>query len=344
MADKVFVGKDVIHIDIFKRNDERTIYNMVYRDGKGGVNMVKRFAVIGITRDKKNDLTRGKSGSKVLYFTANPNGEAEVLRVLLYPRPRLKKRSFDFDFSELNIKGRTAKGNILSRFPVQKITKKEEGISTLGGLDYWFDEEVQRLNTHEKGKYLGNFKNDKILTLMRSGSYRLYSPDVQTHFEDDLIHIEKFVPDKVITIVYYHGEKELFYVKRFQAEDSDRNVDFIDAESGSKLLHVTTHQHPQIEVVFNTKKLKKPLDNEPIDATEFIAVKGYKAKGKRVSDKPIKEIKLIEPEADEDQQEDEAFDEAGPSASGKEEPSSDDEHSSDDKKDDGTQQMEFSFD
>ncbi|MCF8302505.1 MAG: DNA gyrase/topoisomerase IV subunit A [Bacteroidales bacterium] len=336
VTDKVFVGKDVIHIDIFKRNDERTIYNMVYRDGKGGHNLAKRFAVLGITRDKEYDLTRGNSGSKILYFSANPNGEAEIIKILLYPRPRLKKRTFDFDFSELAIKGRTAKGNILSRYPIQKITKKEEGISTLGGLDYWFDEEVQRLNTDEKGKYLGNFKNDKLFTLMKSGSYKLYTPDVQTHFEDDLIHIEKFDPEKVITAVYYHGEKEFYYVKRFQVEETDKRVDFIDAETGSKLVHVTMAQNPWLEVAFDNKKLKKPLDNEEIDATEFIGIKSYKAKGKRLTDKPVKEIKLLIPVREEEKQ-------SAPSSEEESTEKTNTTDSSDDDHDDGTQQMEFKF-
>jgi len=214
--DKVYVGKNIIHINIFNKNDERTIYNMIYRDGIAGRNYVKRFAVKGITRDKEYVLTAGNEKSKVLYFTANPNGEAEIITYYLHPRPRLKKLSFDFNFSDIAIKGRGAKGNVLSRYAIRKIKKKEEGISTLGGQEIYLDESIMRLNTDEHGKRLGSFKgNEKIIAFTKKGEIHFHGYDLATHFNEEAFLIEKFNEKKVYSLVYYNGVKKNYYVKRF---------------------------------------------------------------------------------------------------------------------------------
>ncbi len=296
VSEKFFVGKNIIHIDVFKRNDERTIYNMIYRDGRGGKVYVKRFAVKGVTRDKDYDLTKGTEGSKVLYFTSNPNGEAEVVRVSLKPRPRLKKTSFDFDFSELAIKGRNSQGNTLTKYTVRKIVKKEEGVSTLGAIDIWFDESVKRLNTEERGKHLGAFKgDDKVLTIMQSGEYRLTGFDLSTHFDEDLIHIEKYDPDKIMTAVYRDGKTGYVYLKRFQIEETDKKTPFLNDHPQSQLVTFSLDYRPVLEVTFDAKKNEKEIDSETIPAEDFIAVKGIRAKGKRITTFAIKNTQWLEP-------------------------------------------------
>ncbi len=296
VAPKVFVGEDIIHVGVFKKNDDRTIYNMVYRDGKHGNYYVKRFAVKSITRDKEYDLTQGTPGSKVIYFSANPNGEAEIIKVKLRPRPKLKKLSFDFDFSTLAIKGRTSRGNTLTKNPVRSITKREEGVSTLAAREIWYDETVRRLNSNERGTYLGAFKgNDKILTILSTGEFKLTGYDLSTHFDDEMIHIEKFDPKKIITAVYLDGEQKKYYLKRFQiAEDTaiNRRYQFIPDSKGSKLILFSTDYLPRIEM----ELIKKDGNEiEVILAADFIGVKSYKAKGKRLSNKEIKKVKLLEP-------------------------------------------------
>ncbi|NTW25230.1 MAG: DNA gyrase/topoisomerase IV subunit A, partial [Lentimicrobium sp.] len=239
VTEKVFVGEQVIHIDVFRKNDERTTYNLVYQDGKAGGVYIKRFAVVGVTRDKEYSLTKGTKGSKVLYFTANPNGEAEIIRVLLKPRPKLKKPVFDFNFGELAIKGRNSQGNILTKYAVKKISQAEAGVSTLGARDIWFDDSIRRLNTEGRGRLLGAFSaDDKILTLMQSGQYRLYNFDISNHFDEDLLIIEKFNEKKPVSVVYYNAEKEFYYLKRFQVEQTDKKTDFIGEETASKLIQV----------------------------------------------------------------------------------------------------------
>ncbi len=299
VASKVFIGNDVIHIDVFKKNDDRTIYNMVYRDGRKGSVMVKRFAVLGVTRDKDYDLTKGTDHSKVMYFSANPNGEAEVLKVYLRPKPRLKKLSFDYDFSELTIKGRTSKGNTLTKHSVKQIVKREDGVSTLGARDIWYDDTVRRLNSEERGNYLGAFKGeDKILVINESGAYRLMNYDLSNHFDEDMIHIEKFDPRKIISVVYYDGEIEKSYIKRFQIDangNGNKKVDFIGEHPGSKLIVFSLDYLPMLEVVFDTKANGKEIENEIINIDEFIGVKSYKAKGKRVSNYVIKKVNWLEP-------------------------------------------------
>ncbi len=295
VADKVFLGQNIIHIDVFKKNDDRSVYNAIYRDGNTGVSYVKRFIVKGITRDKTYYVTQGNPNSKVLYFTANPNGEAEVVSVVLVPRPKLKKLVFDFDFSELGIKGRQSIGNQLTRFMIRKIKLKDEGKSTLGGIKYWYDSEVLRIVTEDKGRFLGEFLNgDTILCAMKSGYYRIVKPDLQLHFDEDVVFIEKFNPLRVFTVVYVNAEKE-WYVKRFQVEQGpgERIVEFID--EGDKVEWISVDYLPQILLTFDTKKMKKPKDPETINLSEFIGLKGCKAKGKRLTTLPLKKYLVGEP-------------------------------------------------
>jgi len=295
VTEKSFVGKDIIHISVFNRNDERTIYNMVYQDGYKGNTMIKRFAVSGITRDKEYDLTKGKEGSKVLYFTSNPNGEAEVISVFLKPKPKLKKLNIYFDFSDLAIKGRNSIGNILTRHAVRKIVLKGEGVSTLGGLDIWFDSMVCRLNTDKKGNYLGVFNNDdKILTIYQTGNFKLINYDLSNHFDDNLLYIEKYNPQRVFSAVYFDGELQNYYIKRFTIDTNDRSGNFIPEHEGSRLIHLSTDDSPKLHIAYKQEN-KKQKACEEISMDKFIGIKSYKAKGKRISSNKIEEIKLIEP-------------------------------------------------
>ena len=298
VATKVFVGKNVIHIDVFKKNDDRTIYNMVYRDGKKGNYYVKRFAVKGITRDKEYKLTTKTDGSKVVYFTANPNGEAEVIKIQLRPKPRLKKTSFDFDFSNLAIKGRGVKGNLLSKNPVKSIQQREEGVSTLGAMDIWYDDTVRRLNTEERGEYLGAFKaDDKILVILSTGAFKLIGYDLQTHFDDEMIQLEKFDPKKVVTVVFLDGALNKYYVKRFQVSEHyalNKKYVFIPETKGSEMLLYSLDYLPRIEIEIKPKKGNE-VEYDVIPLADFIGVKSYRAKGKRLSNKDVKKVKLIDP-------------------------------------------------
>jgi topoisomerase-4 subunit A len=296
VVDKVFVGKNIIHIDVFRRNDDRTIYNMIYRDGRGGKNFVKRFAVVGVTRDKEYNLTKGTEGSKVLYFSANPNGEAEIVRVNLKPKPKMKITTIDFNFSELAIKGRNSLGNTLTKNVIKKIVKKEEGVSTLGAMDIWYDESVKRLNAEGRGRHLGAFMgDDKILTIMQSGEYRLTGFDLTTHFDDDLIEIRKFDPSTIVSAVYLEGSLNLWYLKRFQVEATDKKTLFIGESAGSRLITLSMDERPLLQVVFDEKKNGKTITVDVVNAEEFIGVKSYKAKGKRLSTWDIKEVNWLKP-------------------------------------------------
>lgn len=295
VAEKVFVGKNIIHIDVFRRNDDRTIYNMIYQDGKSGPVYVKRFAVLGVTRDKEYDLTPGNPGTKVLYLTANPNGEAEVVKLFLRPKPKLKKLQFEFDFATLAIKGRNSKGNILSRHLIKSVIKKEAGVSTLGARNIWWDETIKRLNADERGILLGAFMpSDKIFTLMQSGFYRIYGNDLSTHFEDDLIHICRFDEDRIVTALYKDGEDGFIYIKRFRPEPSDKKVFFLNEHPETHLLSFSLDYLPQIKVEFEQTG-RKPREPQIINAAEFIDVKGIKAKGKRISQLPVTSVEFIEP-------------------------------------------------
>ncbi len=296
VSNKTYIGTNILHIDIFRKNDERTVYNMIYQDGRLGHFYVKRFAVLGVTRDKEYDLTLGTKGTRVLYFTANPNGEAEVVKVSLRPKPKLRKLTFDFDFSELSIKNRNAKGNILSRHVVRKIQKKEDGVSTLGALKIWFDDTVKRLNTEERGTYLGDFKgDDHIFTINKSGTYKLYGYDLSTHFDDDMMLIEKFDERKVMTAIYHEGESGFTYIKRFHPEGNGKAVSFLTEHPNSKLLEYSLDHLPMLKIIFDSKKNGKDVDDEKINVSEFIDVKGEKAKGKRLSKLIIKKLEWLDP-------------------------------------------------
>jgi len=298
VADKKFVGKGIIHADVWKKGDKRTIYHLVYQDGSGGAAMMKRFYVNSITRDTEYDLTRGEKGSKVLYFSVHPNGEREVVSVLLRPRPHLKRLRFDVDFGSLLIKGRQSAGNRMTKEIVQKITQKEVGGSTLAARKIWYDTVVGRLNDEERGKYLGAFKGtDRILTLYKSGEYRLTNFDLSNHFDEDMIHIEKWNPLHPITAVYYDAEKELHYVKRFLCEvTSDKRTLFISESEGSYLDVVSTAYRPVARIVYNKllKETKNLPDNE-VQLADFIDVKGMKAQGNQLTKLKVKEIVLTHP-------------------------------------------------
>ncbi len=295
ISQKAFFGKGIIHIGVWKKDDKRTIYNLIYQDGKSGPAMMKRFAVTSITRDKEYDLTKGSSGSKVLWFTANPNGEAETLSIKLKPKPNVRKLKFELDFSELGIKGRAASGNIVTKYPIAKIELKEKGLSTLSARKIWFDDTVQRLNSDGRGEFLGEFKaEDKILTIMQSGEYQLTGFDLFTKFDDEMIVIEKWNPNKPVSAIYFDGEKEQYTVKRFLVEPTDKKVSFITDNEKSYLEIVSTDWLPQIQVNFSKVK---GIEKEPeiINLNEFIAVKGLKAIGNRLTTYKVKNIDLLEP-------------------------------------------------
>ncbi len=293
---KTFIGKNIIHVEVFNKNDDRTTYNMIYRDGSRGHYYIKRFPVTSITRDRLYSLTKGSKGTKVTYFTANPNGEAELLKVYLRPEPKLKKTSFEFDFKELTIKGRGSKGNILTKKSIKKIVVKEDGISTLGAIDIWYDDTVKRLNTEERGKYLGAFKsNDRILTIMKSGDYQLYSYDLANHFNDDMLLIEKYDSRKVVSAIYIDSSSKLPYVKRFNIDNTDKKVCFVGDEQG-KLLEFSMDYLAQLKVNYKNTKDRKNY-SEIIDVDSFIGIKSYKAKGKRLTTDKIKSIEWEEAKA-----------------------------------------------
>ena len=294
IADKQFIGKNIIHIAVFKKNDSRTVYNVVYRDGRNGNVMVKRAAVTGITRDKEYHITRGKADSRVLYFSANPNGEAETIKVQLKPKPRLKTLNFEFDFSELAIKGRNSMGNILSKKSVQKIALKERGVSTLGGRKIWFDEDVNRLNADGRGRFLGEFSaDDKILVITKSGIFRISNFDLENHYEDDLLVLEKFIPNKVYSAIYYDAGLKFYYIKRFSIEPTEKVTSFINGDPESRLVSLTEVEYPRFEIVFGGKN--KNREPEIIEVAEFIGIKGFKAKGKRLTNYHVDNIKELEP-------------------------------------------------
>ncbi|MCX6330870.1 MAG: DNA gyrase/topoisomerase IV subunit A [Bacteroidia bacterium] len=294
VADKVFVGSDVIHAAVFLKNDERTIYNIVYQDGKDGPLLAKRCSITGLTRDKEYNLTRGKTGSKIIYFSANPNGEAEVIKIYHKPKARLKKLEFEFDFGQLNIKGKSSMGNILTKNAVHKIALKEKGLSTLGGRKIWFDDAVFRLNVDSRGVYLGEFSgDDKILVITKNGFFRHTGFDLSSHFEDNILVIEKFRPGKVYSVVYWDAEQKYYYVKRFIIEESEKPQCFINENPESKLISLTEVEYPRFEIQFGGKH--KNRGNEIIEVAEFIGVKSYKAKGKRLTSFMVDNIHEIEP-------------------------------------------------
>ena len=290
VASKTFVGKDIIHLAVFKKKDTRTVYNMMYRDGKGGASYMKRFSVTGVTRDKEYDLTPGKSNTMVHYFTANPNGEAEVVTVLLRAVGSIKKLKWDIDFADLAVKGRGVRGNTITKFAIRKVEFKSSGVSTLKPRKIWFDDTVQRLNVDARGELLGEFRaEDKILIATQSGKIKAVTPDLQMHFEDDMIVLEKWKPKKPVSVIYYDAEKERYYVKRFLIETEEKEEVFISEHSKSQLEIIVVDYRPIAEVIFS----KRSLDKKEINFEEFIAVKGIKAQGNQLTTDKIKQINLL---------------------------------------------------
>ncbi|MCH7535301.1 MAG: DNA gyrase/topoisomerase IV subunit A, partial [Bacteroidetes bacterium] len=303
ITDKAFLGKGIMHINVWKKGDDRTIYNLVYQDGPRGNVMMKRFSVTSVMRDKEYHLTKGKEGSRILYLTANPNGETELVRVVLRSKPKLKKLKFDVDFAELGIKGRGAGGNILTKHSVSKIYLKEQGASSLGARKIWFDDTVQRLNAEERGGFLGEFSgDDKILTVMQSGHFQLSSFDMSNHFDEDMIIIEKWIPKKPLSIVYFDGKKQQHFVKRFLIEGGDRKTSFITEHPDSVLELVTTDLKRKVKIAFSKVKGKE-YDNEIIELEAFIGIKGYKALGNRLASRKVKSVDFVQLAEEEKQDE-----------------------------------------
>ena len=294
VSEKMFVGKDIIYLNVFKRNDNRTIYNVIYRDGKAGFNHIKRFAVTGVTRDREYDVTKGTQGSRILYFSANMNGEAETVKVILKPKPRQKLLVFEKDFSEVAIKGRGSMGNLLTKAEVHKISLKQKGSSTLGGRMVWFDRDILRLNYDGRGEELGEFQSeDLILVVQQNGEFYTTNFDLSNHYEDNILVIEKNDSMKVWTAVYYDADQKYFYLKRFLLEGTARKQNFLGENPKNRLVLLTDEVYPRIEVVFGGHDaFREPL---VLDAEEFIGVKGFKAKGKRISTFEIEVINELDP-------------------------------------------------
>ncbi|HPR30680.1 MAG TPA: DNA gyrase/topoisomerase IV subunit A [Prolixibacteraceae bacterium] len=297
VSEKAFIGKNIQHIAVFKKDDKRTIYNVVYRDGRAGAVYMKRFGVTGVTRDREYNLTQGAAGSKIVYFSANPNGEAEVLKVTLKPKPRLKKLFFDIDMGELAIKNRSSMGNLVTKNEVHKIALKEKGASTLGGRKIWYDPDVRRLNADKRGDYLGEFTGtDRILVITKAGEFELYNFDLSNHFADNLLLIEKFNVNKTMSVVYWDNEQQFYYVKRFQIEEDtplNKPQNFIGDLPENRLVSITWVHYPRFEIEFGGKNSDR--DNEIIEVAEFIGIKSYKAKGKRLTHFQVQMIREIEP-------------------------------------------------
>ena len=293
--DKKFFGKDIIHVAIFDKSDKRTIYNMVYRDGKSGPSYIKRFNVSGVTRDKFYDLTNESVGSQTLYFSCNPNGEAEVLTIILRQVGSIKKLKWDLDFASIAIKGRTSKGNTVTKYPIKKIELKEKGISTLLPRKVWFDDAVQRLNTDARGELLGEFRpSDKILVISQTGKIKVITPELNTHFDENMIVLEKWIPKKPISAIYYDGEKERYYVKRFLVEIENKEETFITEHEKSQLEIVSTDYRPVAELVF-TKVKGVQKENQIVDIESFISVKGFKALGNQLTADKLKQVNTLPP-------------------------------------------------
>ncbi|WP_291964528.1 DNA gyrase/topoisomerase IV subunit A [Maribacter sp.] len=293
---KIFVGKGIIHVAVFKKKDKRTTYNMVYKDGKGGPTYIKRFNVTSITRDREYDLTTGKAGSQVLYFSANPNGEAEVITVLLRQVGSIKKLKWDIDFSDVLIKGRASKGNIVTKYSVKRIELKEKGVSTLKPRKIWFDDVVRRLNVDGRGELLGEFKGDDlILVINQKGVAKTFLPVLTSHFDDDMIVLEKWIPEKPISAIYWEGEKERYYIKRFLIENENKEEMFISEHPKSYLELVSTDWKPRVEIEFPKPRGKEAKENETVDVEGFISIKGIKALGNQFIVEKVKNINLLDP-------------------------------------------------
>lgn len=294
IAEKMFVGKDILYVNVFKRNDVRTIYNVIYRDGKVGYNYIKRFAVTGITRDKEYDLTKGTEGSRILYFSANPNGEAETVKVILKPKARQKLLVFEKNFSDIAIKGRGSQGNILTKADIHKISLKQRGSSTLGGLQVWFDRDILRLNYDGRGEELGEFhSDDQILVVLNNGDFYTTNFDLSNHYEQNILVIEKYQPGKTWTAIVYDADQKYYYLKRFLLEASARKQSFLGENPKNRLMLLTDEAYPRVEVVFGGHdSFREAL---VIDVDEFTVVRGFKAKGRRVSSYEIASFNELEP-------------------------------------------------
>lgn len=309
VTDKAFFWKDLLYVGVFNRGDSRTIYNVIYREGKSSVSYAKRFAITSVTRDKDYDITTGEEGSKILWFTVNHNGEAESVRIYLRPRPKLKKTQMEYDFSTLAIKGKASRGNLVSKNPIARIQLKSKGVSTIGGKDIWYDADIQKLNDEQRGQYLGEFgPEDKVLAIFKDGSFYTTSFDVSNRYQGEVIKVEKFDPNKTYTALYYDAAAKAFYVKRFSFVLSDNTpLSFIAPGTKSYLVALSEDKHPQFQVIFGGKYEHR--DPENIDAEEYIAKKGYAAKGKKCHQYDLKEVKFIEPlHKPEDDIEDEPLD------------------------------------
>ena len=299
VSDKAFFDKNIYYIGVFKRNDERTIYNVLYRDGKNGPILMKRCAIKGITRDKEYDITKGTPRSEILYMTVNPNGEAEVLKVYFKPRPRLKKVIVDLDFSTLAIKGRQSQGNLFSRYGIHKIVMKERGTSTLGSQEIWFDDDVHRLNTEGRGYALGAFKGEDKLLVWTPRTYYITGYDLQQHFPDDTVLVERYRPEQVYAVCYFDREQNYYYLKRFPIESSDKTQFFLDEEGTGDFVCRTGRAGAQLEVTYAGAQASRPAERIEVDG--FVGVKSHRAKGKRVTTFEVASLHFVEPEEPEEE-------------------------------------------
>jgi len=292
---KTFIGKDIIHVAVFKKKDKRTIYNMIYKDGKGGASYIKRFAVTGVTRDREYDLTNGKAGSDLWYFSANPNGEGEVVSVLLRQVGSVKKLKWDIDFADVIIKGRVSKGNLVTKHAIKRIELKEKGVSTLKPRKIWFDDTIQRINVDGRGELVGEFRGeDRILVITQSGIVKTIIPEITAHFEDDMIVLEKWIPNKPISAIYFDGDKEKYYVKRFLIENESREDSFISEHASSTLEIVSTDWRPVAKVSFAKDRGKDRREDQIIDFEQFISVKGMSALGNQLTKLKVNQIDLLD--------------------------------------------------
>lgn len=295
VADKKFVGKNILHVEVFKRGDDRHIYNLAYTNGAGGATMVKRFAVGGVSRDKEYDVTKGKAGSKIIYFTSNPNGEAEIIRVKLKPKAKLKKKEFDYDFSKLAVKSRSALGNLLTHYPVASITLGQKGVSTLSAINIYYEESVMRLNTDERGTLLGAFKeDDKIITIYKSGNYKITGFELNNHFDDDLGIIKKWNKNHIITAVYYQKKEDKYFIKRFIPDTFNKRIDFIPEDGDTSIVGISIDYLPQIKVVYREKKAEED-SVEIISCADYVEPMSFRARGKRINFPSIKKVTFLEP-------------------------------------------------
>ena len=295
VAEKIFVGKNILHVQVFKKNDSRTIYNVVYRDGKRGSYYMKRFNVTSLARDKEYDLTQGTLGSRVVYFTCNPNGEAEVIKVTLEPNPKIKKLFLERDFSEILIKGRGSKGNLLTKYPIHRIALKSHGHSTLGGRKVWWDPDVKRLNYDEHGTYLGEFnEEDSVLVILEGGDFYISTFDSNNHYEDNVRMVEKWKPEKVWTALLFDADQQGFlYLKRFKMEATKRRQNYLGENPENREVLLTDQPFPRLQVNYGGSDAgREPL---VIEADEFIAVKGFKARGKRITTLAVDSVEMLEP-------------------------------------------------